>query len=231
MVECTRCGCRNDSESRFCAACGYSLLAPLLRRPTPAAGLSANPGLWNTPAGGFPQAAMPAPAPPQEAAWNLVQKRAVADAAGPARAMPDFTAPQPNHPNVMPPAAPVRTTTPPVGHTEPPQFALPVLMGFLVSFDGNELGRFWPMHQGRLIVGRSQSADGIDIAIDHGATSARHAQLIASALPSRVSVQDLGSSNGTFINDQRLAPGHAQLVAHGDRIRFGGFNVRVVLVV
>jgi pSer/pThr/pTyr-binding forkhead associated (FHA) protein len=104
-------------------------------------------------------------------------------------------------------------------------------MGFLVSFDGNELGRFWPVHQGRLIVGRSQSTDGLDIAIDHGATSARHAQLIASAQPSRVSVQDLGSTNGTFINDQRLAPGHVQLVAHGDRIRFGGFNVRVVLVV
>jgi pSer/pThr/pTyr-binding forkhead associated (FHA) protein len=104
-------------------------------------------------------------------------------------------------------------------------------MGFLVSFDGNELGRFWPLHQGRLIVGRAQATDGLDVAIDHGATSARHAQLIASALPSRVSVQDLGSTNGTFINDQRLAPGHAQLVAHGDRIRFGGFSVRVVLVV
>ncbi len=244
MVECTRCGCRNESESRFCAACGYSLLAPLLlRRPTPAAGFSANQALWPTPsagfpqqpmpAGGFPQAPMPAVLPQPEAAWNLVQKRSpgIAEAALVPRPMPEFTAPQPNHPPVAPPAAPVRATTPPVGHTEPPQYSLPVLMGFLVSFDGNELGRFWPLHQGRLIVGRSQSTDGLDIAIDHGATSARHAQLIASAQPSRVSVQDLGSTNGTFINDQRLAPGHAQLVAHGDRIRFGGFNVRVVLVV
>jgi pSer/pThr/pTyr-binding forkhead associated (FHA) protein len=105
-----------------------------------------------------------------------------------------------------------------------------VLIGFLVSYDGNELGRFWPISQGRVVVGRAQAAEGLDIAIDHGATSARHAQLIAAAAPSRLSVQDLGSTNGTFINDQRLASGHAQMLSHGDQIRFGGFTVRVVLV-
>ncbi len=182
MVECTRCGCRNDRESRFCAACGFSLLAPLVRRATPAAGFSAVPELWHAPAAGFPQPAIP----------DIVSQAEV---------------PQPNQPNVMAPPTPVRSTIPPVGYTEPPRFAPPVLMGFLVSFEGNELGRFWPLHQGRLIVGRSQAADGLDIAIDHGATSARHAQLIASAQPSRVSVQDLGSTNGTFINDQRLPRG------------------------
>jgi hypothetical protein len=202
MVECTRCGSRNDRESRFCAACGYSLLAPLLRPIAPDAGFAPNGGgIWQGPAASIPQVAVPGAAIPAEVERSVT------------------------------PASPARATTPPVGQTEPPRFAPPVLVGFLVSFDGNELGRFWPLHQGRLLVGRTQAADGLDIAIDHGATSARHAQMIALAQPSRVSVQDLSSTNGTFLNDQRLPPGHAQMVAHGDRIRFGGFNVRVVLVV
>lgn len=204
MVECTRCGCRNDRESRFCAACGFSLLAQLVQRATPAAGFSANPGMWR-----------PAYVPESAVAPLAVQAAAV---------------PQPNQQFVNALSAPIRATTPPVGHTEPPRNMAAVLMGFLVSYDGNELGRFWPLHQGHLVVGRSQAADSLDIAIDHGATSARHAQLLTSAQPSRVSVQDLGSTNGTFVNDQRLAPGQAQMVAHGDRIRFGGFTVRVVLV-
>ena len=233
MVECTRCGCRNDRDSRFCAACGFSLLAPLVHRATPAAGFSANPGLWHTPPGGFPQAAIAVIPSQAEVEWNLVQKRPAygADYVAFPQPVPEPAPPQPNHLNVIAPAAPIRATTPPVGQTEPPRILAAVLMGFLISFDGNELGRFWPMHQGRLVVGRSMAADGLDIAIDHGATSARHAQLITSAQPSRVSVQDLGSTNGTFINDQRLALGQAHTAGHGDRIRFGGFTVRVVLVV
>lgn len=208
MVECTRCGCRNDRESRFCAACGFSLLASLEpRQPTPAAGFAA--GMWHTPGAGVVQPGFPV---------------AVSNA-GP-------TVPQSNNPPIVVAAVAVgRATTPPIGYTEPPQIPRPILVGFLVSFDGNELGHFWPIHQGRLLVGRSQAADSLDVAIDHGATSARHAQLIALAQPGRVNVQDLGSTNGTFINEQRISPGQPQLVAHGDRIRFGGFNVRVVLVV
>ena len=34
-------------------------------------------------------------------------------------------------------------------------------------------------------------------------------------------LHDLGSSNGTFVNDQRLEPGSASMLKQGDRIRFG----------
>ena len=268
MVECTRCGCRNDNESRFCAACGFSLLAPRINRATPAAGFSPNPALWQPPAASIPLAqSQPMAAAPPEGEWDLVQRRApyVPEPMGLAQPMVEHAAvPQYNPPAMPQPAVeraavprynppampqpavehaalpspaynphatPARATTPPVGHTEPPRVVAAVLMGFLVSYEGNELGHFWPLYQGRLVVGRSQATEGLDIAIDHGATSARHAQLIAAAHPSRLSVQDLGSTNGTFVNDQRLAPGHAQMASHGDRIRFGGFTVRVLLVV
>lgn len=284
MVECMRCGCRNDNESRFCAACGFSLLAPRITRATPPSGFAASPAPWPAPSGPIAQQAAQAPyaqapsapmAAIPEAEWNLVQRRGYmpdAPAVAPMAAMqqpiqqpapmaamqqpmqqptPMAAMQQPMQPpmaamppmqgeNAAPsaynaqglhnPAAQPRSTTPPVGQTEPPRNLMAVLMGFLVSYDGNEVGRFWPLYQGRIVVGRAQATEGLDIAIDHGATSARHAQLIAASTPSRLSVQDLGSTNGTFINDQRLAPGHAQMVAHGDQIRFGGFTVRVVLV-
>jgi hypothetical protein len=232
MVECTRCGCRNDIESRFCAACGFSMLPQLVQRvATPAPAFMAQPAPWAQLAPGFPAAAAPMPRPEPE--WAAAQRRPGygSDAWNLPRPAPDHTVPQSSQPMVSPSVeGGPRRVTPTFRHTDPSISAAPILMGFLVSFDGNDLGRFWPLHQGQLLVGRAQTSENLDIAIEHNTTSARHAQLIALARPSRVSVQDLGSTNGTFLNDQRLTPGQPLLAAHGDRLRFGGYNVHVVLI-
>gem|GEM_PF-3254198 len=232
MVECTRCGCRNDVESRFCAACGFSMLPQLIQRSA-------------TPVPGFP---------PQAIAWPPVVQPAApaypAPAQSYARPEPDWKQPPPHPaahipdawsvprppPGLAPPPASAvpheaqRTLTPPAGQTSPSLVAAPILMGFFVSFDGDERGRFWPLHQGRLLVGRALAAENLDIAIEHNTTSARHAQLVAVARPSRLTVQDIGSTNGTFVNDQRILPGQPLMAVHGDRIRFGGYTVHVVLI-
>jgi len=232
MVECTRCGCHNDIDSRFCAACGFSMLPQLIQRSA-------------TPVPGYlqPQAPWPAQVPPPSPAylaaahaparsepdWAPLQRRPgqVSDSWNPPRPSPGYTIPQPNQ---MPNEVSPRTATPPVGQTNPSMAAAPILLGFFVSFDGNDLGRFWPLHQGQLLVGRAQAADNLDIAIEHNTTSARHAQLVALARPSRLTVQDIGSTNGTFVNDQRILPGQPAMAVHGDRIRFGGYTVNVVLI-
>lgn len=59
--------------------------------------------------------------------------------------------------------------------------------------------------------------------------SRRHA--IISALNSRVVVEDLNSSNGTFINGQRLESGRAYQLRHGDQIAFGKLALQVSFVV
>ena len=230
MVECTRCGCRNDRDSRFCAACGFSMLPQLVQRvATPPPAYQQAP--WPQAAHAFPAAA--APVPRVEPEWAAAQRRPghAPDAWNQARPAPDLTVPQPSQPIVSPSVdVNPRRVTPTFRQTDRPVAAAPILVGFLVSFDGNDLGRFWPLHQGQLLVGRAQTSDTLDIAIEHNTTSARHAQLITQARPSRVSVQDLGSTNGTFVNDQRISPGQPQLAAHGDRLRFGGYNVHVVLI-
>jgi hypothetical protein len=231
MVECTRCGCRNDRDSRFCAACGFSMLPQLVQRvATPAPAYMPQPAPWPQPVPGFAAAA---PMPRLDPEWAAAQRRPgyAPDAWNMPRPAPDHTVPQPSQPMASPSVeANPRRVTPTFRQTDPSISAAPILVGFLVSFDGNDLGRFWPLHQGQLLVGRALTSDTLDIAIEHNTTSARHAQLVALARPSRVSVQDLGSTNGTFVNDQRLTPGQPQLAAHGDRLRFGGYNVHVVLI-
>lgn len=233
MVECTRCGCRNDVESRFCAACGFSMLPQLIQHSaTPMPGYAQPALAWPAPgqplAAAHPLAAPSYPRPdPEWAAPHQHRPGVAPDSWSLPRQSPVVTAPQPNQP---PQDATPRTATPPAGQTNPTISAAPILIGFFVSFDGNDLGRFWPIHQGHLLVGRAQAAENLDIAIEHNTTSARHAQLVALARPSRLTVQDIGSTNGTFVNDQRILPGQPMLAAHGDRIRFGGYTVHVVLI-
>ena len=104
------------------------------------------------------------------------------------------------------------------------------MAGFLISYEADELGRFWPVHQGRNEVGRLGAAEGLNLPIDHPTTSSRHAVLLASARPARLKVEDLGSTNGTYVNNERIAPGVRHELRDGDAVRFGGFGVVVKLL-
>jgi len=64
----------------------------------------------------------------------------------------------------------------------------------------------------------------VDVVIDDPAVSRRHLRL--SRRGGQVWVEDLGSANGSFIDDQRLAPGRPQRLPPGARLRLG--NSRVV---
>lgn len=104
------------------------------------------------------------------------------------------------------------------------------LVGFLVSFDNVDIGQYWPIHQGRNVVGRQGAATGLDIEIAHPTTSSLHAVLLAASQPARVAVEDTSSTNGTFVNDNLLAPGQRWDLRDGDRLRFGLFNTIVKVI-
>ncbi|MDX2077582.1 MAG: response regulator [bacterium] len=63
---------------------------------------------------------------------------------------------------------------------------------------------------------------------EHG-VSRTHA--IISARNSRVSIRDLGSSNGTFLNGGRLDAGQEYRLKHGDTIMFGRLELQLFFVV
>lgn len=105
-----------------------------------------------------------------------------------------------------------------------------MLAGFLVSYEGSDTGTFWPLYQGQNLVGRKAAAPGLSVEIDHPTTSSRHALLLASARPARIKLEDLGSTNGTYVNDQPLERSRKLELRDGDSIRFGGFTAIVKIV-
>ncbi len=80
--------------------------------------------------------------------------------------------------------------------------------------------------QARIVVGRS---GGADIQLPHPAVSATHASLRAHG--AGYAIVDEGSTNGTRVNERRIAPGRPKPLRTGDRIEIGGFLLRVEVAV
>lgn len=74
------------------------------------------------------------------------------------------------------------------------------------------------LHQGKNIVGR---CDDADVVIGSGAVSRRHAVISVSS--DGVTIEDLGSKNGTFVANERLVA--ARRLEEGAEIRFGMVEV------
>jgi hypothetical protein len=70
-------------------------------------------------------------------------------------------------------------------------------------------------------VGRSR---GCDLVVDDDSVSDRHARL--EYADGVWSVTDLGSTNGTALDDRRLEPGVAVPLPHGGTLRLGGVRLR-----
>lgn len=79
----------------------------------------------------------------------------------------------------------------------------------------------------RKAVGRSPENE---LRIDDASVSKMHAAFVFNS-ERRLLVADTGSTNGTFVNGQRIAYGQAQPVADGDTVRFGNIEVRISLPV
>jgi len=60
-----------------------------------------------------------------------------------------------------------------------------------------------------------------DIDVESTSASRMHARIVVA--PAFVTIEDLGSSNGTFVNGERV---QSQVLADGDAIRIGTFEMR-----
>ncbi len=85
----------------------------------------------------------------------------------------------------------------------------------------------FPLRAPNTLIGRRGGAQPVDLDIafydPEGYVSRNHARIIAEQR--RYYVVDLNSSNGTFVNEERLAPQTPRLLRDGDQVRMG----RVVL--
>lgn len=81
-----------------------------------------------------------------------------------------------------------------------------------------------PLRESHLI-GRSR---GVDLRIDEPAVSGQHALLRWTG--ERWELRDLGSRNGTWLDDRRLAPGERAQLTAGAKLGFGNADLRWTLI-
>lgn len=84
----------------------------------------------------------------------------------------------------------------------------------LVVISGRPLGKSFFLTSSSMVLGRDLTAD---ISIGETSISRRHTEFLIDA--SGIYVQDLGSTNGTFLNDQKLEA--KQKLSDGDLVRCG----------
>jgi len=145
----------------------------------------------------------------------LTQTQGVAPLPPPQRTMA-APAPVPVGPTMMPMGSPM-----PMGGAPAP---LPVASSGgeelkLVGESGIFRGREFPLGFGTLSVGRSTDND---LVFDDPSLSRKHARIHRDG--GRLEVEDLGSSNGTFVNGRRVGKG---AINPGDQVRFGDVTFRL----
>ncbi|BCJ32090.1 FHA domain-containing protein [Actinocatenispora sera] len=98
--------------------------------------------------------------------------------------------------------------------------ALPPYLAVLLVRGGPQTGAQFLLDRDVVTAGRHP--DG-DIFLDDVTVSRRHAEFLRDG--TRFSVRDLGSLNGTHLNDERV---ESAVLTHGDEIRIGKFRLAFI---
>lgn len=102
-----------------------------------------------------------------------------------------------------------------------------VLGGFIYSFQEDGFGKHWVLYEGENLVGRAETNVKCEVPVAHGTTSTRHASLRCTN--GQITLQDMKSTNGTYVNGRRLDPNVLTALNDGDQVRFGGFTVNLIV--
>ncbi len=105
----------------------------------------------------------------------------------------------------------------------------------LIVFGTNEIAAQFPLDvEGEHLIGRPDPHNGVIPAVDlsrydkAGGVSRRHARIITR--DQQFIIEDLGSSNGTFINDKlQLGPSVQHVLQSGDLVRLGSTQLRFMI--
>lgn len=89
----------------------------------------------------------------------------------------------------------------------------------LIQYSGDTLGRRYELAAQTLVIGRGAAAD---LVVADSSVSREHAKCIVAG--DAMEIEDLGSSNGTFINNQRIT--HRTALRDGDIVRLGAVHLK-----
>lgn len=195
------------------------------------------PPQYGAPPPGYGQ---PAPqgygAPPQHGGYTPPPQNAYAPVPSPGFGAPQgYGAPaQAPAPYAAPPPQPPAPAPSPMAATAQPQYGMDptkrVLRGFLVAYGINPMGDFWALTSGRHVLGRLGPGEGVDISLQDPTISSRHAAIAVDPNTGNVTLEDTGSTNGTFVNDEHIGFNGRRELRDGDRVRFGGYTTLVKVI-
>jgi len=118
-----------------------------------------------------------------------------------------------------PPSLPTPAPAPSVAPAPPP------VQGRL-AVQGTRATLSFPPGKTEILVGREDPVSGVfpdvdltDHGGDEGGVSRRHARIFVQGI--QVFIEDLNSTNYTYVNQQKLAPGQPQPLNDGDEVRLG----------
>ncbi|MDP2877447.1 MAG: GGDEF domain-containing protein [Holophaga sp.] len=95
----------------------------------------------------------------------------------------------------------------------------------LVVYAGSQLGRLFPISVGENLIGRSPTA-AITLLDEEVSRSHARLSLDSTTEGSRITLKDLGSTNGTFVNGKAVL-GETR-ISTGDRLAIGGHVLKIV---
>ncbi len=95
--------------------------------------------------------------------------------------------------------------------------------------DRKDVGKTYPIDERGAVIGRNTPQAAPDIAINGDFVSRRHAEITFAR--GRYLITDLGSTNGTSVDQRRIEPGRPYVLSHDDVIGLGlaSDTARVVL--
>jgi hypothetical protein len=230
MVKCPLCQFENEDGTLFCENCKSDLGAAAAEVSPPAA----EPALGVEPAMPVVEAVAAAVASPVEGVSETVAAPAegiletVATAPPVAESVQEVSAPPAEAPApVMETAAP-----PAAAEAEAPAAFAPQAQPKLIVMRGLKINTEYPIYEGENFIGRADEKP-VDIDLedqeppDRIWSSRQHACIIFQE--GVMSIEDLNSSNGTFVNRQRVYPGQKRQLQVNDVIQIGTVQMKVKL--
>jgi hypothetical protein len=219
MVKCPFCGFSNEDGALFCEQCksDLSAVAPPPPPPPPVADVIE----------AMPMAeVMPPPPPPAE----VIPSAAVVEEPPMAIAEPlpePLPAMAPPPPDVAPAAEAAPPPVPAAAPSPPAKGGIPAgAQPKLVVMRGQKIGMEFPVYPGENYIGRSDEKP-VDIDLedqeppDRVWCSRQHALLHFDEGAGTITLEDLNSSNGTYVNRDRVYPGQPRPLSVNDRIQIG----------
>jgi len=229
---CPVCGAPVTPGEAFCDSCGAAL-GPAAPTPPPQAAVPFPPAPAAVPAP--PPVAPPAAAPVCPTCGAQLEPGSkfcdmcgttISAAAPPAPLpTPAPAPPPPPMPAPIPvPAPPVQP--PPAVPAPPPAYPSAAAVQGRLVVQGTNAALPFPPGKTEVLVGREDPVSGVfpDIDLtdhggDEGGISRQHARIFVQG--TQVLVEDLNSTNYTYVNQQRLTPGQSHPLNNGDEVRFG----------